>query len=143
MSAQQIAASEDPKRAAGFDAPPPPRPPPPPRAATPMSEAQIHRQVTDGLAAAATLYAAVDGYIRTHRQLPTPSAIARDARFDPLESPTARVSLGNGAMVKVTLRGGPYDGEDIGWIPLLHAAQLSWVCTHGRVPPRYFDPSCR
>ena len=69
--------------------------------------------------------------------------VARDARFDPIDGATSRVSLGTGAMVQVTLRGGPYDGEEVGWIPMLRAGQLAWICAHGHVPVRYFDSSCR
>ena len=137
MNAQQLAASEDPERAARLDAPSRPRAP------THLSDEEIQRQVTGGLAAAAPLRAATDEYIHAHHQLPTADAVARDARFDPIDGATTRVSLGTGAMVQVTLRGGPYDGEEVGWIPMLRAGQLAWICAHGHVPVRYFDSSCR
>ena len=137
MTPQQLAASEDPGRAARIDAPARPRAP------THLSDEEIERQVRGGLASAAPLRAAADAFIHERHQLPTADAVAHDARFDPVDGATSHASLGTGAMVKVTLRGGPYDGEDIGWIPMLRAGQLSWICAHGHVPVRYFDSSCR
>jgi hypothetical protein len=136
MTPRELAASDDPARAARLDAPAlPPAP-------AHLTDAEIHQQVVDGYAAAAPLRQAIDEYIAAHHALPSADDVAKDARLDPAATPRFRVALGTGAMVRITLRGGPYDGEELGWIPLLRQRQLSWVCSRGHVPPRYFGNSC-
>jgi hypothetical protein len=137
MTPAQLAASEDPVRAAAADEPPPPR------VIVPMNEGGVRAQVSAALAAAAPLHEAATRYIRAHHQLPVPSAVAADPAFLPIDTAGARVTIGNGAMVQIVLRGGPYDGDDFGWIPLYRNDQLMWICAHGHVPGRFFGASCR
>lgn len=136
MTPRELAASADPVRAARLDAPA--LPPAPAR----LSDAEIHEQVAGGYVAAAPARKAVEEYIAAHHALPSADDLAQDARLDPVANARYRVALGTGAMVRITLRGGPYDGEEVGWIPMLRQGQLSWYCARGRVPPRYFGTSC-
>ncbi|MEI8296758.1 MAG: pilin [Pseudomonadota bacterium] len=137
MTPAQLAAGDDALRAAAVDEPPPPR------VIVPMSDAQVRAQVTAALLAAAPLRETATRYIQAHHQLPLSAAIASDPAFRPVETAAARVAIGNGAMVQIVLRGGPYGGAEFGWIPLYRNEQLSWICAHGHVPGRYFGASCR
>lgn len=137
MTPEQLAVGDDPERAARVDLPAPPR------IVAPLGEAGVRTQVATALAAAAPLREAATRYIREHHQLPLPAVVASGAGFEPVDTATARVELGAGAMIQITLRGGPYDGADFGWIPLYQHGTLKWICAHGHVPTRYFGPQCR
>jgi hypothetical protein len=137
MSAAQLAASEDPVRAAHADDPPPPR------VVRAMTDRDVRRQVMDALQAAAPLREATTRYIAREHHLPTPSTVATDPAFKPIDVTAAHVALGTGAMVEITLRDGPYDGKDFGYVPLYQHGELTWICAHGHVPNQYFGAACR
>ena len=140
MTEAELAASNDPAtNAVAAVAPVGTRKPAPPAdEATPPEQ-----KIRAALDSAVPLRGAVTRFVTAHHHLPTRSEVAAEPALAAVDTAQAHIAIGNGGAIEVALRGGTLNGNVVAsYVPMLVGGRVTWICTKGRLPPKYLGSAC-
>ncbi len=103
----------------------------------------IKRQTEVALAAAEPVRTAITRYVELHDRLPADDLLRDAPEFKAVDPMGARVRIGLGASIDMTLVGGPLDGQKFSWTPLEKDGKFWWSCAQQSIPAEFLGPPCR
>ena len=89
------------------------------------------------------LRGAVARFVAAHHHLPSSVEVAAEPALAPVDTAQAHITIGNGGSIDVALRGGPLNGNRVAsYVPMLSGNRITWICTKGKLPPKYLGSAC-
>ncbi len=113
------------------------------RLSRPEVDVAVRAQVSTALKASQPVRDRVTRFTIEHGVFPTIEQAQSEPSLWTVTTAGARIGLGTGGSVDVTLVDGAYAGHAFSWVPIVRGKGMHWVCAHGDIPPEAFDEGCK